>query len=193
MAECPWYVSAAAVRRYMALAGVADFDDASDALIEYAAETWRRYQADAARAPKVTRTGAYVYRGPGPRRLKLVVSMATRAEGDKPQLVDVAAGSERGDAWSPGAGSVARRRASRRAGVKRRKPARGGARPGAGRPTTTGSGDGPPVSYRLSAADRARAVEMARERGTTVNALARDALQALLGTGANLTPPHPAR
>jgi hypothetical protein len=103
MAECPWYVTAHAVRQYMRIRaqplhrkdrapvpGVTlSFDDASDALIEYAAETWQRYQADPARAPSITRTGAYQYRGPGPLRLTLVVSMERRPEGPKPQVVDV--------------------------------------------------------------------------------------------------------
>ena len=86
---CPWYVSAAAVRRFMELGGPADFDDASDELIEMAAETWRRYQAAPERKPKISRTGAYVYRGPGPLRLQFVVSMVAREEGEKPQVVDL--------------------------------------------------------------------------------------------------------
>lgn len=103
MAECPWYVSAAAVRRYIEIRAqplyrsgrapvpgvVLSFDVASDELIEYAAVTWQRYQANPDREPSITRTGAYQYRGPGPLRLGLVVSMASRPEGSKPQLVDV--------------------------------------------------------------------------------------------------------
>lgn len=110
----PWYISGHAVRQYQALAGIPDFDDASDALIEYAAETWRRYLADPARKPGITRTGAYRYRGPGPLRLQLVVSMEGRAEGDKPQLVDVVPSSEAGRSGG-GKGSIERRRAKRRA------------------------------------------------------------------------------
>jgi hypothetical protein len=63
----------------------------------------------------------------------------------------------------------------------KRKPTRGGRRPGAGAPRTTGSSDGPPVSFRLSADDRERVAEFARARGVGVNALARAALLALLG------------
>jgi hypothetical protein len=110
---CPWYVSRNAVIQYQALGGPPDFDDASDALIEYAAETWRRYQESPDRKPGVTRTGAYRYRGPGPLRLQLIVSMEVRAEGDKPQLVDVVASSEAGRSGS-GRGSIERRRAKRR-------------------------------------------------------------------------------
>jgi hypothetical protein len=65
------------------------FDDASDELIEVCAEIWRRYLADPARKPGITRTGAYRYRGPAPDRLQFIVSMQARAEGPKPQLVDV--------------------------------------------------------------------------------------------------------
>jgi hypothetical protein len=104
MAECPWYVSAAAVRRYIeirrqplhrgrgrrSVPGVElSFDEASDVLIEYAAQTWQRYLAEPDRQPKITRTGAYLYRGPGPLRLSLIVSMEQRSEGPKGQVVDV--------------------------------------------------------------------------------------------------------
>lgn len=102
MANCPWYVSASAVRRYMEImrqpvhrprhAPVPgedlSFDDASDRLIEYAAATWQRYQGEE-RQPKITRTGAYQYRGPGPHRLTLIVSMERRPEGPLGQVVDV--------------------------------------------------------------------------------------------------------
>ena len=91
MANCPWYVSAYAVRRYQEAARRSDvsFDVASDELIEYCAAAWARYQTDPSRKPSVTRTGAYQYRGPGPLRLGLIVSMEVRPEGPKPQLVDV--------------------------------------------------------------------------------------------------------
>lgn len=89
MAECPWYVSAAAVRKYMAIARRADFDNASDELIEYCARTWQAYEGSD-RQPKITRTGLYEYVGPRPWRLALTVVMDRRPEGGpKPQLVDV--------------------------------------------------------------------------------------------------------
>lgn len=91
MSDCPWYVSAAAVRAWQALRRDAprDFDDASDALIELCAETYReRYSPESGRAPGVTRTGAYVYRTtPRHGRLQLIVS--PRSEGEKMALVDV--------------------------------------------------------------------------------------------------------
>lgn len=110
--ECPWYVTAHAVRRYQEIRrapfhpgegravvpGVdLSFDDASDALIQYAAETWQRYLAEPDRKPRVTRTGAYAYRGPRPLRLQLIVSMERRSEGPKGQVVDVIAYATHGD------------------------------------------------------------------------------------------------
>lgn len=91
MPDCPWYVSAAAVRRYMALGGAPGlaFDDASDELIERCAEVWQRYQANPALAPKISHTGAYIYRGAGNRRIEVLVSMEQRPEGNKSQVVDV--------------------------------------------------------------------------------------------------------
>lgn len=95
MSDCPWYVTAHAVDRWCALRhldaprGSAAWDDASDALIEYAARCWANYQAHPERTPRLTNTGAYVYRGPRPGQYRLVVSMERRPEGPKPQLVDV--------------------------------------------------------------------------------------------------------
>lgn len=65
----------------------------------------------------------------------------------------------------------------------KRESTRGGARPGAGRPTTTGSGTARPVSFRLSAEARAQAEALAEISGQTVAALARDALLARLLIG----------
>jgi len=62
----------------------------------------------------------------------------------------------------------------------RRKPARGGKRPGAGAPRTTGSSTTKPVTYRLSAEAYAQAEVAARAAGLGVNAFARVALLALL-------------
>lgn len=91
MANCPWYISAAAVRRYQALVPRAarGFDDASDELIGLCAAIWERYERNPDLAPGITRTGAYTYRGGQPLRLQIVVSMERRSEGDKPQVVDV--------------------------------------------------------------------------------------------------------
>lgn len=62
----------------------------------------------------------------------------------------------------------------------RRKSKRGGARAGAGRPRTTGTGSIRPVSYKLSETDRARAVAAASEQNVTLGQYARRALLDLL-------------
>lgn len=101
--HCPWYITVAAVKRYMTIRArplrrkgrpdvpgvILTFDDASDALIQYAAETWQRYLDTPEMEPRITHNGAYQYRGPGPLRLSLIVSMTRRSEGPKPQVVDV--------------------------------------------------------------------------------------------------------
>lgn len=87
--ECPWYVSAKAVRDYMALTGMRDFDDASDRLIELCAEVAHRYVTDPSRQPARKDNGCLVYRGPRPGQFRFVVSTAPRPEGPKPQLVAV--------------------------------------------------------------------------------------------------------
>ena len=72
------------------------FDDASDDLIDLCARTWKRYltpvEGDATGRllqPATSKTGAYIYRGPPPLRLRFVVAMGRRPEGEKPQVVDV--------------------------------------------------------------------------------------------------------
>jgi len=57
---------------------------------------------------------------------------------------------------------------------------RGGARSGAGRPVTVGSGSGKPISFKLPPDVRQRAEARAAAAGIPVGALARDALLALL-------------
>jgi len=86
----PWYLSARAVREYAALAGLADTDDddvwfqAEEELLTIAEETMA-----SERKPRTMRTGALVYRGPKPLRLRLVVVQEPRPEGPLPQLVRV--------------------------------------------------------------------------------------------------------
>jgi hypothetical protein len=65
------------------------FDDASDELIKLCGAIWERYQRNPDLAPQISRTGGYVYRGGLPLRLRVLVSMSARAEGSKPQVVDV--------------------------------------------------------------------------------------------------------
>ena len=98
----PWYVTAYAVQRYIearrvplrrkgraTVAGVAlDFADAIIELQAYATATWQRHLGPPPRPPALTRTGAFVYRGPGPLRLHLVISPPTPHE-PLGQLIDV--------------------------------------------------------------------------------------------------------
>jgi hypothetical protein len=89
-ARGPWYISARAVRDYLALRGRQIVDDgpawdrAERELIEMAAAT-----VASGREPRALDTGALRYRGPKPLRLGLVVVPAPRVEGDLPQLVRV--------------------------------------------------------------------------------------------------------
>lgn len=88
MSRCPWYVSAAAVREYMALTGMSDFDAASDELIELCARCADNYAARNG-SPTVVGPNLLRYRGPRPRQLRLFVSTETRPEGPLPQLVRI--------------------------------------------------------------------------------------------------------
>jgi len=91
MSECPWYVTAAAAREYQALRPRAarDFDAARDDLIGLCADVWKRYETTPELAPRVGRTGLYLYRGPTPLRIEIAVSMERRSEGPKGQVVAV--------------------------------------------------------------------------------------------------------
>lgn len=88
--KCPWYISVAAVKKYLAIVGrpvVEDgpgFDRAERELMEMAIATMA-----SDRVPKHTNQRLLRYRGPKPHRLQLIVSTELRAEGKLPQLVDV--------------------------------------------------------------------------------------------------------
>lgn len=112
MRECPWYISAYAVQRYLALthqpivtAGP-EWGRAERELMKIA----EKVAADVAAGVKQARQikpGLVRYRGPRPLRLGLIVATDPRPEGDKPQLVDVLPSSEKGGV---GVGSKKRRR-----------------------------------------------------------------------------------
>lgn len=95
-ARGPWYISARAVRDYLALRGrpVVDegpaFDRAAVELQRMAEET-----VASGREPKQMDSGALRYRGPKPLRLMLLVVPTPREEGDLPQLVRVLPGHAR--------------------------------------------------------------------------------------------------
>ncbi|MFN7132394.1 MAG: hypothetical protein ACK4N5_09935 [Myxococcales bacterium] len=91
----PWYISARAVREYLALTQ-RSAPVGADGWIE-AGPGWSRAEGElvalaqtcAGKAPKVLRSGLLQYRGPRPLRLQLIVSPAPRDEGALPQLVSV--------------------------------------------------------------------------------------------------------
>lgn len=84
----PWYITAAAVREYMAIVGLPDTDagfaEGEERLVEAAIET-----VGSGRGPARMQSGALRYRGPRPERLTLVVVEGARPEGELPQLVRV--------------------------------------------------------------------------------------------------------
>lgn len=91
MSPCPWYISAAAVRKYLAIVGrrVVDdgpeFDRAERELMDEAIATLA-----SERVPKQMRAQHLLqYRGGPPRRMRFIVSTARRKEGPLPALVDV--------------------------------------------------------------------------------------------------------
>lgn len=92
-----WYISATAVREYMALAPMNDFDRAAVAL-EKLCETAHFVKAE----PR-----AEIWRTGRPDRWELTVSLIDRAEGGRPQLVRVT---------RKGGGSSHGRRQGRRGG-----------------------------------------------------------------------------
>ncbi len=108
MTDCPWYVTAHAVRRWLAItgrSGEAHFEDARIELVQLCADTWERYET-AGKAPKPTlrqdpSAPTYSYRSAYTRvrgsrtQVDLIVSMAVRPEGPKPQLIDIHYGGER--------------------------------------------------------------------------------------------------
>ena len=86
----PWYISVRAVRDYLAIQRCPDvtdgpvFERAEEELIAMTTET-----ATSGREPRPMESGAMIYKGPRPLRLRFVVVSAPREEGDRPQLVNV--------------------------------------------------------------------------------------------------------
>lgn len=90
--DSPWYISAKAVKDYLAITGRPDDDGgpewerAEKELVSIA----RQLIADG-KLGKPQRSGAVEYRGRKPMRLRIIVSFERRAEGDKPQMIAVRA------------------------------------------------------------------------------------------------------
>ena len=86
----PWYISARAVRDYLALMGREVVDDGP--IFDRAAKELSAIATQlAAKGPTVTEqdSGALVYREGRPRRWRYTVQPAPREEGGAPQLVRV--------------------------------------------------------------------------------------------------------
>ena len=93
MSEFAWYIGAAAVRRYLDVTGeTLSFDAATEKLSQMCVETHKKYQQRPGLEPRLLASGAYVYRGPSPERLRLMVAPEQESAGRKPQLVDVLPG-----------------------------------------------------------------------------------------------------
>lgn len=110
MPDCPWYISAHAVRRYLSLVGREDNEREfarGETELMAMAERVMVNVASGASKPREIRPGLLHYRGPRPLRLGLRVSIERRPEGDKPQLVDVTPSHEGG--VGVGAGGKGRR------------------------------------------------------------------------------------
>ena len=93
MSESAWYIGAAAVRRYLDVTGEPlSFEAAAEKLTNMCAEIHKKYQQRPGLQPRLLASGAYVYRGPSPERLRLMVAPDHESAGRKPQLVDVLPG-----------------------------------------------------------------------------------------------------
>jgi hypothetical protein len=93
MSEFAWYIGAAAVRRYVEVTGeTLPFDAAAEKLTQLCVETHQRYQQQPGLEPRLLASGAYVYRGPSPERLRLMVAPDQESAGRKAQLLDVLPG-----------------------------------------------------------------------------------------------------
>lgn len=87
-ASGPWYITDAAVEKYLAIAGRADTTAARDrAAVEL--ERMAIATVESERVPRHIGQHTLRYRGPSPQRLQLIVSTEVRPEGPLPQLVDV--------------------------------------------------------------------------------------------------------
>jgi hypothetical protein len=93
MSEFAWYIGAAAVRRYLDVTGeTLSFDAATEKLTNLCAAIHKKYEQQPGLEPRLLPSGTYVYRGPSPERLRLLVAPEQESAGRKPQLVDVLPG-----------------------------------------------------------------------------------------------------
>jgi hypothetical protein len=93
MSEPAWYIGSAAVRQYLEVTGEPlSFDAATEKVTGICAAVRQKYERQPELKPRVLESGASVYRGPPPERLRLVVATDQVAAGRKPQLVNVLPG-----------------------------------------------------------------------------------------------------
>lgn len=86
----PWYISAAAVRDYMRIAGLSPADDGPDwDLAERELLRQARAIVEAGKQGRELEANRYQFRGGKPLRLRMIVSFERKAEGDLPQLIAV--------------------------------------------------------------------------------------------------------
>jgi hypothetical protein len=88
-----WYVGASAVRQYLEVTGEPlSFAQATEKLTGLCAQIRQKYDEQPALAPRRLESGAYIYRGPSPERLRFVVAADQAEAGRKPQLISVLPG-----------------------------------------------------------------------------------------------------
>ena len=88
-----WYVGASAVRQYLEVTGEPlSFEDATQRLTQLCVEIRKKYEEHPDLAPRTLDSGASVYRGPSPERLRLVVAPDHAGAGRKQQVISVLPG-----------------------------------------------------------------------------------------------------
>lgn len=88
-----WYVGASAVRQYLEVTGEPlSFAQATEKLTGLCAQIRQKYHQKPELTPRRLESGAYVYRGPAPERLRFVVAADKVEAGRMPQLVSVLPG-----------------------------------------------------------------------------------------------------
>jgi hypothetical protein len=93
MIESTWHIAALAVRRYLEVTGDrVPFETASERLQELCGEVRQRYRDRPELKPRLTDSGALVYRGPAPERLRLLVALDKHTDGRTPALIDILPG-----------------------------------------------------------------------------------------------------
>jgi hypothetical protein len=88
-AKCPWYITIAAVEQYCAIKLVSPEVDFHFSRAETELKTYAREIVAAGKEGKLMDSDMRQFRSPNSYRYRLLVSYASRAEGDLPQLIAV--------------------------------------------------------------------------------------------------------